>query len=389
MLCQRDIQDVRFVIEVILMYGLLLDDSGEKVLTINKGQEVFIGREDFDGSGICVEDECVSRRHASIKFDKEFCLKDLNSKNGSYINGELMKSGEALMLTDGDVLRFGNSEFRFRISKPERAENIYGGYTCSIKNSAGGRRFRIELKERGCIDYQLRMIEENPQLYIAEIIHVKNIENDCILCDIGGCLNLTEYIKQYRKNINAVEFVENLLRTVKTGEEHLLDRKRYIIHPETVFLDRNEKLRLIYVPDVGENQDMFSIEMRDMCRYLSKLCIGKDKEDILKLGEMFENSTLNTIDYIKQLYGYKDIGSGLDKMEGENMKIMNLQTVKYGITLASFLVFMLVFWIGVGSFAGTAVSFVVLAAVNIFIYKMPGNLNERIDMFITSHSYKN
>ncbi|MBR6701230.1 MAG: FHA domain-containing protein [Firmicutes bacterium] len=365
------------------MYGVLFDEAGKKKLTINKEREFFIGRKIPDDEGFSVDDEYVSRRHASISFDKEFYIKDLNSKNGSYINGRLMDRGETLALTDGDMLRFGNSEYCFRIAKPVKAENVYGGYRCSIKNSAGGRRLRVELPERGCTEHQLRMIEENSELQVAGIIYVKNIESDCILCDIGGCLNLSEHIKQYRKSVDAEELIENILETVKKGEEHLLERKRYVIHPETVFLDKNEKIKLIYVPGAEEKNDDFSLQMRDMCRFLSKQYTGKERERIAKLAGIFENMSGDaTAEHIKALYRMKDIKSG--NSEDDNHTFIRVTSLgkEYLVTLASFALFMTAFWTEAAGRIGTVMIFVIFLSVNIFIYGVKGEKRKTVYSYL-------
>lgn len=51
----------------------------------------------------------LSRRHAMIRRDGEkLILKDLNSRNGTFVNGEAIKGGATHALRDGDELRFGN-----------------------------------------------------------------------------------------------------------------------------------------------------------------------------------------------------------------------------------------------------------------------------------------
>lgn len=73
-------------------------------------------------AGIPVRDRMLSRRHASIVYLREehaFFLLDLNSLNGSYVNGLRV---EQQKLKDGDFLRIGNTEFYFYVS--EQYENL-------------------------------------------------------------------------------------------------------------------------------------------------------------------------------------------------------------------------------------------------------------------------
>lgn len=51
----------------------------------------------------------VSRRHAMIqRKGDEFWLYDLNSRNGTFVNGKRLSPREAHILKMGDVVEFGN-----------------------------------------------------------------------------------------------------------------------------------------------------------------------------------------------------------------------------------------------------------------------------------------
>ncbi len=73
-------------------------------------------------AGIPIRDRMLSRRHASIIYlreDRAFFLLDLNSMNGSYVNGVRV---DQQRLKDGDLVRIGNTEFFFFVS--EHYENL-------------------------------------------------------------------------------------------------------------------------------------------------------------------------------------------------------------------------------------------------------------------------
>jgi len=76
-----------------------------------KGREIAlapghtIGRE---GCEIVLPDPEVSRRHALIRLlDSELAIEDLNSTNGTWINGERITGIRTL--SGGDSLKFGNT----------------------------------------------------------------------------------------------------------------------------------------------------------------------------------------------------------------------------------------------------------------------------------------
>jgi hypothetical protein len=79
-------------------YGVYFIDG---VAAIGRGEE----------SEIFLVDPSVSRNHATIKIDNgAVALTDLGSTNGTFINGDRLSGTR--VLTDGDVLTFGNTQMR-------------------------------------------------------------------------------------------------------------------------------------------------------------------------------------------------------------------------------------------------------------------------------------
>ena len=75
-----------------------------------------IGRD--PGNNVVLADPDVSRRHAIVTWDGEkFVMKDLGSRNGTYLNRQRIKESP---LKDGDKIRVGNRVFTFM----EEAEAI-------------------------------------------------------------------------------------------------------------------------------------------------------------------------------------------------------------------------------------------------------------------------
>ena len=68
-------------------------------------RELKIGR--GAGNDIIISDQTVSRSHAILIIsDSEYSIKDLNSGNGTYING--MRVSGVSILADNDILKVGN-----------------------------------------------------------------------------------------------------------------------------------------------------------------------------------------------------------------------------------------------------------------------------------------
>ena len=71
-----------------------------------------------------LKDPMVSREHAAIEFDEDaFILKDLDSTNGTYMRGALIKQKK---LSHGDKFQIGNTVLQFIL------EDIVGGRTYEI-----------------------------------------------------------------------------------------------------------------------------------------------------------------------------------------------------------------------------------------------------------------
>lgn len=61
-------------------------------------------------------DDSISRQHAVLLFRRDdFVLKDLDSKNGTFLNGTAVHE---CPLRPGDVIRIGNHSLRFQLEAP-------------------------------------------------------------------------------------------------------------------------------------------------------------------------------------------------------------------------------------------------------------------------------
>jgi pSer/pThr/pTyr-binding forkhead associated (FHA) protein len=81
---------------------------------------VSIGR--LAANNICLDDPFVSRQHCVIRTEgDEYTIEDLNSANGTYVNGERVKE---CSLAEGALIQIGASRFLFRLQNPEETMAI-------------------------------------------------------------------------------------------------------------------------------------------------------------------------------------------------------------------------------------------------------------------------
>lgn len=116
-------------IEMSGSYSLLTLQAGEQVYEIPANEEtsVLLGRNNtaltpaslsildlVEAGGVSLG---VSRRHALIQTNRgAFFVMDLDSTNGTYLNGRRLQPRNQHLLVSGDVLRLGALEVRVQIS---------------------------------------------------------------------------------------------------------------------------------------------------------------------------------------------------------------------------------------------------------------------------------
>lgn len=98
---------------------LAATNQGETI-EVQLGQELVIGR--GAASDKVIQDVELSRRHAKLTFtDYELYLEDLNSQNGTFLNGKRITHNEKVKT--GDVVGFSAREYRVSLPAKPRAES--------------------------------------------------------------------------------------------------------------------------------------------------------------------------------------------------------------------------------------------------------------------------
>ncbi len=87
------------------MARLVLICDGDDLVTHKLGNVTTIGRASLNH--VVIDNPAVSAQHAIItRFGESYRLKDLNSTNGTQVNGDSITDVE---LKDGDKIRFGSA----------------------------------------------------------------------------------------------------------------------------------------------------------------------------------------------------------------------------------------------------------------------------------------
>lgn len=104
----------------------------QKEIPLKKHSPIYVGR--AIGCQIDLVDISISRRHCVFQYKEVlietgqrppmsgFCIYDLKSTHGTYLNGERIPSMQNIQLRLGDVIRFGLHECDFEFHEIENPE---------------------------------------------------------------------------------------------------------------------------------------------------------------------------------------------------------------------------------------------------------------------------
>jgi pSer/pThr/pTyr-binding forkhead associated (FHA) protein len=123
--------------EIITRKMVVLSSVARGASFLLTGIQAGIGRD--DDNAICLEDDLISRHHAVlIRQNGEYLLRDLNSLNGTFLNGEPARETPLKL---GDRIRIGEVEMGYEavtVSSPavvpERTEKSAGEPTTDLKS---------------------------------------------------------------------------------------------------------------------------------------------------------------------------------------------------------------------------------------------------------------
>lgn len=145
------------------------------ILTM-EGDEMVLGRGRESGSRI--DDPGMSRRQARIYRTVEgFCLEDLQSTNGTFVNGEQISAPR--LLKDGDRIQMGkNAIVQFALQDSFEQEAVRQLYESAVRDSltrAYNRRY-LDERLKGELAYALR--HNSPlSLIILDVDHFKKVND--------------------------------------------------------------------------------------------------------------------------------------------------------------------------------------------------------------------
>ena len=93
--------------------GFIIRVANQQKIMLNNRPSLLIGSARYD-CDYCVSNPEVSRKHLQIiKLDNSYYIKDLRSKNHTYLNKEELEPGTEYLLKDKDVIEIASEQFIF------------------------------------------------------------------------------------------------------------------------------------------------------------------------------------------------------------------------------------------------------------------------------------
>ena len=215
-------------------YYLYRLSNGEKYEIRNA--DTIIGRKSINSDIVIQYNKTISRYHALIsKYFGSIFIRDLKSKNGTYLNGRQLIANQLYEIKNGDKIRLSNEEFLFRKELTESGER-----TTDIQDSML-ERLKLKAKEKKeSIDSDANASEEDKRIIrnVLSLLKDEKAFNKLskgtvynLFTFLGFDLDVDDYSKMYEQLMEDVNRIyiyvdlEKIFNDVNTIEFTEMKRK--------------------------------------------------------------------------------------------------------------------------------------------------------------------
>lgn len=363
----------------LVLFGIL--KTKKEVYKLNK-ERISIGRN--RNSQIVINNNTISKDHAIIEFDEDgnAIIKDLNSSNGTYVNGQRLKV-IPIRLKTGDKITFGKYDMEFIFeafntngdSKTEADMNQYMFNGNNINNmNMNNNNFNSASKDsnRVIFDKKINLVNEN-EISFARMNHFQNNNtqknfdknnnknyNEYNSNDLYTDNNNNIYIENENNNNNneqilhkKIDELEKRNSEIETEKEELTKKNSELtddlnkkitelkkmtnlfdeLNEEYSKLNAKHNALMVYASDIQKKLDLSNIELSQL---KNKCHANEETDKIINEKENVIAILQNEINYYKKLCGknnnfnyntipQNDVGQKLDslidKYINENKKL--------------------------------------------------------------------
>ncbi len=187
----------------IFSYGYL--KTSKETINLTK-QRISIGRN--KNNQIVINNNTISKDHAIIEFDEDYncTIKDLNSSNGTYVNGQKLKKIPWKLRT-GDKIKFGKYDLEYvfessNMVNDTKTEQEINTQLSQNLNEINEQKEELSHNENNIIkDGKISLVNEN-ELSFPKINHFQNKKN--ILYSFGNSNGMNNNSEQNTLNNNNI-----------------------------------------------------------------------------------------------------------------------------------------------------------------------------------------
>ena len=359
----------------LILFGIL--KTKKEVYKLNK-ERISIGRN--RNSQIVINNNTISKDHAIIEFDEDgnAIIKDLNSSNGTYVNGQKLKV-VPIRLKTGDKITFGKYDMEFifeafNINGDSKTEADFNQYMFNGNNinNMNMNNFNTNSKEsnRVIFDKKINLVNEN-EISFARMNHFQNnntqnnfiknnntnnngFNNNNLYTDNNNNIYIeNENTKNDQILQNKIDELEKRNSEIDAEKEELIKKNSELtddlnkkitelkkmtnlfdeLNEEYSKLNAKHNALMVYASDIQKKLDLSNIELSQ----LKNRCHANEETDkIINEKENVIAILQNEINYYKKLCGKKtnfnyntfpqnDVGQKLDslidKYISENKKL--------------------------------------------------------------------
>ena len=363
----------------LILFGIL--KTKKEVYKLSK-ERISIGRN--RNSQIVINNNTISKDHAIIEFDEDgnAIIKDLNSSNGTYVNGQRLKV-IPIRLKTGDKITFGKYDVEFVFeafnangdSKTEADLNQYMFNGNNINNN-----YNTTSKEsnRVIFDKKINLVNEN-EISFARMNHFQNnntqknfiknnnmnnnnlnTDNNNVYMENENNNNINSIDNNNNNNSNNEQILQNKIdelekrnTEIETEKEELTKKNSELtddlnkkitelkkmtnlfdeLNEEYSKLNAKHNALMVYASDIQKKLDLSNIELSQL---KNKCHANEETDKIINEKENVIAILQNEINYYKKLCGknnnfnyntipQNDVGQKLDslidKYINENKKL--------------------------------------------------------------------
>ena len=315
----------------LVLFGIL--KTKKEVYKLTK-ERISIGRNRT--SQIVLNNNTISKDHAIIEFDQDgnAIIKDLNSSNGTYVNGQRLKFNP-IRLKTGDKITFGkyDAEFTFEAfninngdSKTEADINQYminGNNSINNINNFTNNENNNN-NNRIIFDKKINLVNEN-EISFARMNHFQNSNTVNTLTKNTNNLKIEENNENNERLLQSkIEELEKKNSDIENEKEDLAKKNMELtddlnkkitelkkmtnlfdeLNEEYSKLNAKHNALMVYASDIQKKLDLNNIELSQ----LKNKCHSNEETDkIINEKEKVISILQNEINYYKKLCGKNNI----------------------------------------------------------------------------------